>query len=176
MASKPSKWATADEEDDDVAAAAQRKKERAERRKLKQQGQQATQSPDPVEDGEERPSKRRRTSLDEANGTPATHVKNKDSNEEGAHLLRFPNRPFSACCHVNQFELLNNIEEGSYGLVSRARRKSSGTLVALKKLKMEHTTEGFPVTGLREIETLRASRHVNVVELQEVVMGNTLKE
>lgn len=91
-------------------------------------------------------------------------------------MLRFPSRRFGPCGHVDQFELLNSIEEGSYGLVSRARTKSSGEIVALKRLKMEHTNDGFPVTGLREIQTLMASRHANVVKLLEVVMGDSLKE
>jgi cell division cycle 2-like protein len=72
--------------------------------------------------------------------------------------------------------MLNNIEEGSYGMVSRARRKTTGEIVALKRLKMEHNTDGFPVTGLREIQTLMACRHTNIVNLLEVVMGESLKE
>jgi cell division cycle 2-like protein len=46
------------------------------------------------------------------------------------------------------------IAEGTYGVVYRAREKCNGTIVALKRLKMEKEKEGFPITSLREINTL----------------------
>lgn len=93
-----------------------------------------------------------------------------------AKLLRFPAPEWSPCRHVDNFEKLNHIEEGSYGWVSRARETATGEIVALKKLKMDNATDGFPVTGLREIQTLMASRHINIVALREVVMGDKLDE
>lgn len=95
---------------------------------------------------------------------------------EEPKLLSFPTRRFAACRSVEEYERLNDIEEGSYGLVSRARERRSGTVVALKKLKMDHANDGFPVTGIREIQTLMASRHPHIVFLREVVMGTTLRE
>jgi cell division cycle 2-like protein len=77
---------------------------------------------------------------------------------------------------VDNFEKLNHIEEGSYGWVSRARETATGEIVALKKLKMDNSNDGFPVTGLREIQTLMDSRHEHIVKLREVVMGDTMKE
>ncbi|KIW58967.1 hypothetical protein PV05_03457 [Exophiala xenobiotica] len=175
MASKTSKWA--DDDDEEAAAAvALRKKEKEEKKRLKEQKarQAADTTAQPVPstaqepDGENgRPSKRQRTSPSQENGDA----------EEGAHLLQFPSRPLQPCGHVSQYETLNNIEEGSYGFVSRARTKSTGTVVALKRLKMHNeTSDGFPVTGLREIQTLMSCRHANVVKLLEVVMGDTLKD
>ena len=46
------------------------------------------------------------------------------------------------------------IEEGTYGVVYRAKEKRTGEIVALKRLKMEKEKEGFPITSLREINTL----------------------
>ena len=43
----------------------------------------------------------------------------------------------SSCRNVDDFEKLNRIEEGSYGIVYRARDKSNGQIVALKKLKLD---------------------------------------
>jgi cell division cycle 2-like protein len=72
---------------------------------------------------------------------------------------------------------LNHIEEGSYGIVFRARDMETNEVVALKRLKLERETDGFPITSLREVTTLMAAReHPNVVKLREVVMGDTLKE
>lgn len=91
-------------------------------------------------------------------------------------LLRFPAPSWGPCRHIDNFEKLNHIEEGSYGWVSRGREVATGEVVALKKLKMEPANDGFPVTGLREIQTLMACRHEGVVGLREVVMGDGLGE
>lgn len=48
----------------------------------------------------------------------------------------------------------DRIEEGTYGVVYRAKEKRTGEIVALKRLKMEKEKEGFPITSLREINTL----------------------
>lgn len=180
MASKQSKWASADTDQDTSAALAQRKKEKDERKRLKdEKARKVSDKAVPAADAahsDERPSKRQRTSPEAREGADTSQTANGDSAAEGANMLQFPSTQIEPCGHVDQFETLNSIEEGSYGLVSRARRKTSGALVALKKLKMEQTSDGFPVTGLREIQTLRASRHPNVVQLQEVVMGDSLRE
>ena len=113
----------------------------------------------------DRPFKRRRFSPERNTATvePAA-----------ANLVRFPALEWGPCRHVDNFEKLNHIEEGSYGWVSRAKETATGEIVALKKLKMENANDGFPVTGLREIQTLMASRHENIVALREVVMGDQL--
>ncbi len=43
---------------------------------------------------------------------------------------------------------------------------TSGEIVALKKLKMEKEREGFPITSLREINTLLKAKHPNVVHVK----------
>ncbi|KAF8576552.1 Pkinase-domain-containing protein [Ramaria rubella] len=77
---------------------------------------------------------------------------------------------------VYSYERLNQIEEGSYGVVFRARDKQTGDIVALKKLKLDEEKHGFPITSLREINALMACRHENVVEIREVVVGETLTQ
>lgn len=115
----------------------------------------------------QRPPKRRRLSPDP---DPAAN------DPSPAKLLRFPAPEWGPCRHVDNFEKLNHIEEGSYGWVSRAKEIATGEVVALKKLKMDNANDGFPVTGLREIQTLMASRHTNIVGLREVVMGDGLDD
>lgn len=61
---------------------------------------------------------------------------------------------FQGCRSVEEFQCLNKIEEGTYGVVYRARDKTTDEIVALKRLKMEKEKEGFPITSLREINTL----------------------
>jgi len=74
------------------------------------------------------------------------------------------------------YEKLNSIEEGSYGVVFRARDKQTGDIVALKKLKLDEEKYGFPITALREINALMVCRHDNVVGIREIVVGETLTQ
>ena len=74
------------------------------------------------------------------------------------------------------YERLNSIEEGSYGVVFRARERTTGDIVALKKLKLDDEKNGFPITALREINALMTCRHENVVGIREVVVGETLTQ
>lgn len=71
---------------------------------------------------------------------------------------------------------MNHIEEGSYGIVFRARCKTTGAVVALKKLKMDKEKNGFPITSLREIQTLMVANHENIVRVREIVVGDTLTQ
>lgn len=119
-----------------------------------------------LEETNPRPSKRRRQSLAEGEKEES----NAKSSESGRR--QFPSLSWGPCRHVDNFDKLNDIEEGSYGWVSRAQDIRTGEIVALKKLKMDNVHDGFPVTGLREIQTLMASKHPNIVELREVVMGD----
>lgn len=84
--------------------------------------------------------------------------------------------PLSPSRSVYAYERLNQIEEGSYGVVFRARDKQTGDIVALKKLKLDEEKHGFPMTSLREINALMACRHENVVGIREVVVGETLTQ
>merc|ERR1712179_540494 len=70
----------------------------------------------------------------------------------------------------------NRIEEGTYGVVYRAKDKRTQEIVALKKLKMEREKEGFPITSLREINTLLIAQHVNVVTVREIVVGSNMDQ
>lgn len=178
-----SRWA---DDDEDKALKSQRKHEKELKRKAKAEKQRkleledvsweqksenaaedATPDHGPINIDSARPSKRRRLSSE-------SEAPRKDL--PPAKLLRFPAPEWGPCRHVGNFEKLNHIEEGSYGWVSRAREIATGEIVALKKLKMDNANDGFPVTGLREIQTLMASRHSNIVALREVVMGDKLDE
>ncbi|XP_065207006.1 cyclin-dependent kinase 10 [Planococcus citri] len=79
------------------------------------------------------------------------------------------------CRFVSEFEKLNRIGEGTYGIVYRARDTKNGEIVALKKVRMEHEKNGLPISGLREISILLTCRHENIVHLKEVVVGRSLE-
>ncbi|GJN91357.1 hypothetical protein Rhopal_004378-T1 [Rhodotorula paludigena] len=110
-------------------------------------------------------------------GTPAQL-----RSEAPVRIRRIPKRGREAhpllesCRSVYSYERLNEIEEGSYGIVFRARCKTTGDIVALKKLKMDKEKNGFPITSLREIQTLMTVPHENIVRVREVVVGDTLTQ
>ncbi|VDO41148.1 unnamed protein product [Onchocerca flexuosa] len=81
----------------------------------------------------------------------------------------------SGCRNVAEFECLNRIEEGTFGVVYRAKEKKTDEIVALKRLKMEKEKEGFPITSLREINMLlKAGSHPNIVNVREIVIGSNM--
>lgn len=80
------------------------------------------------------------------------------------------------CRSVDAYEPLNKIDEGTYGVVTRARDRVTGDIVALKRIKMEETTGGFPQTSIREINILMTLRHPNVVGIKEIVVGRKLND
>ncbi|KAM7538748.1 hypothetical protein Aperf_G00000051509 [Anoplocephala perfoliata] len=91
--------------------------------------------------------------------------------EEIPQRERTPVKPFylpsiQGSRSVDEFECLNRIEEGTYGVVYRARDKKTNEVVALKRLKMEKEREGFPITSLREINTLMKAQHENIIVLE----------
>lgn len=81
----------------------------------------------------------------------------------------------SGCRSVDNFEKLNRVEEGTYGVVYKARDRGTGEIVALKKIKMDREKEGFPITSLREIRVLMTYKHPNVVDVREIVVGKKLE-
>lgn len=81
---------------------------------------------------------------------------------------------YQGCRSVEEFECLNKIEEGAYGVVFRAKDKKSNEIVALKRLKMEKEKEGFPITSIREVDILLKIKHPNVVTVREIVVGSNM--
>ncbi|XP_063900102.1 cyclin-dependent kinase 11B-like [Zophobas morio] len=80
------------------------------------------------------------------------------------------------CRDVHNYERLNRIDEGQYGVVYRAKDKLTSAIVALKRLKMEKEKEGFPITSLREINCLLRCKHPNIVNVREIVVGSGMDD
>lgn len=81
---------------------------------------------------------------------------------------------YGACRSVNEFEKLNRIGEGTYGIVYRARDTKTKEIVALKKMRTDHDQDGIALSSLREINILLNIRHENVVHLKEVAVGRNI--
>jgi len=54
--------------------------------------------------------------------------------------------------------------------VYRGERNNDRSIVAIKKIKMEHCSEGIPQTTIREISFLKELDHPNIVKLLDVVV------
>ena len=73
---------------------------------------------------------------------------------------------FGRCRFVSEFEKLNRIGEGTYGIVYRARDTKTGEIVALKTMNFTLTEDGVPMSILREISLLKQQQrfqHPNIV-------------
>ncbi|XP_015897783.1 cell division control protein 2 homolog C [Ziziphus jujuba] len=67
---------------------------------------------------------------------------------------------------MDNYEKLEKVGEGTYGKVYKAKDRSTGQLVALKKTKLEMDEEGVPPTALREVSLLQMlSQSLYVVRL-----------
>lgn len=91
---------------------------------------------------------------------------------------------------MEDFEKIEKIGEGTYGVVYKGRNKITGEVVAMKKIRLESEDEGIPSTAIRfvcwfslllckivltscdysEISLLKELKHPNVVGLKDVLM------
>jgi cell division cycle 2-like len=179
-----SRWA---DEEEDAVLEAQRKREKEEKKRAKvekqrraeeaaseqlhQAEQAAAAAKAQAQDADisSRPSKRRKLAPEPSEPAVQDEL-------PPVKLLRFPAPQWKKCRSVEDYDKLNDIEEGAYGWVSRAKDSTTGKVVALKRLKMDNAQDGIPVTGLREIQTLMDYDHPNIVTLREVVVGEDKSE
>lgn len=180
MSSKTkSRWA---DDEADAALEAQLKKEKEEKKRLKAEKARKLEA---EKKAREAAAAAAQQEGDGTNGPPAKRRKisperetgqvpgQPDESSDAPKLLRFNGGAFGRSRSVENYDKLNDIEEGAYGWVSRAKEIATGKVVALKRLKIDPKDRGgLPVTGLREIQILKDCDHRNVVKLREVVVGD----
>ena len=64
---------------------------------------------------------------------------------------------------MDNFEKVEKIGEGTYGVVYKARNRVTDEIVALKRIRLEQEEEGVPSTAIREISLLKELKHENIV-------------
>lgn len=74
----------------------------------------------------------------------------------------------------DQFDHIEVITEGTYGIVLKGSDKRTGQLKAIKKYKplSTQTENGLCVTLLREIALLKALKHPNIIEFERVFLDD----
>jgi len=70
---------------------------------------------------------------------------------------------------MDNYDKVERIGEGTYGVVYKARHRQTGDTIALKKIRLEQEEEGVPSTAIREISLLKELEHCNIVRLRDVV-------
>ncbi|CAK7270320.1 Cyclin-dependent kinase catalytic subunit [Sporothrix epigloea] len=71
---------------------------------------------------------------------------------------------------MDNYQKLEKVGEGTYGVVYKARDLAAGgRIVALKKIRLEAEAEGVPSTAIREISLLKEMRDPNIVRLYNIV-------
>ena len=60
---------------------------------------------------------------------------------------------------LENYKRLEKIGEGTYGVVYKAEDRTTGKMIALKKIRLETEDEGVPSTAIREISLLKETDH-----------------
>lgn len=50
---------------------------------------------------------------------------------------------------MEDFQKIEKIGEGTYGVVYKGRNRTTGQIVAMKKIRLESEDEGIPSTAIR---------------------------
>ncbi|RCI04027.1 Cyclin-dependent kinase 10 [Rhizopus stolonifer] len=104
---------------------------------------------------------------------PTRHIKL--TTVKGKHVDCIEAPFFGNCRDVEDFQKLNRVGEGTYGVVYRVKDSRTKQIVALKKIRMERETDGMPVSSLREISILKRMKHQNIVNVTDVAVGPRLE-
>lgn len=80
-------------------------------------------------------------------------------------------RRFRGRAKISEYDIMNEkLGEGTFGIVTKAKSKRTGAMVALKKILMHNEKDGFPITALREVKLLKMLSHPNILHLEEMVV------
>ena len=100
------------------------------------------------------------------------------------YRARLPSIKKTGCRDVNNYKIIeDHIGEGTFGMVFKAEyvgnidyaeKMGIPKYVALKKIKMEDSKEGFPITALREIMIMKKCDHENLLQILEIVTSKSL--
>ena len=79
-------------------------------------------------------------------------------------------RRFRGCAKIDDYDVVQKLGEGTFGVVLKARSRRTGAVVALKKILIHNEKDGFPITALREIKLLKMLSHINILTLEEMAV------
>ncbi|KAK6123024.1 hypothetical protein DH2020_043240 [Rehmannia glutinosa] len=88
-------------------------------------------------------------------------------NDFGMGLMCRSRDLISGCVNIDDYENLNEISHGSFGIVYRARDRKTGEIVAIKE-----EFDGLCFSSLREIDILKSLHHPSIVEFKQVAVDD----
>ncbi|KAF9802956.1 hypothetical protein SFRURICE_011418 [Spodoptera frugiperda] len=103
---------------------------------------------------------------DKNSGSKTTNQEDKPETEVAQFHL-----DLQKCRSFEEFQFLNKVKEGTYGVVYRGSDKKTGDIVALKHLKTSNGTTGFSIAVQREIDLLMKLEHINIITGHKVAVG-----
>ncbi|XP_035451841.2 cyclin-dependent kinase 11B-like [Spodoptera frugiperda] len=80
------------------------------------------------------------------------------------------------CRSIEEFQFLERVNEGTFGVVYRGSDKKTGDIVALKHFKKINETTGFSIAAQRELDLLLEMEHINIVTGHEIAVGSRSDE
>lgn len=72
--------------------------------------------------------------------------------------------------NIGDYQRIEKIGEGTYGVVYKAKDINTQKYVALKRIRLDSETEGVPSTAIREISLLKDLQHHSIVQLFDVAV------
>ncbi|XLR53496.1 hypothetical protein S83_004168 [Arachis hypogaea] len=81
------------------------------------------------------------------------------------HLLEPSHDRGAARLSLCEYEKVEKIREGTYGVVYKAHDHVTNETIALKKIFLEQEDEGVPSTAFREISLLKEMQQRNTVDI-----------
>lgn len=105
---------------------------------------------------------------------PTSNYVNNTVEEKKSQYRRIPARNWG-CRSSSEYIMQKCIGKGTFGKVYKAKLRNprneeeANMTFALKMFKLENETEGFPITGLREIAYLKKLNHENIIKFKEIV-------
>lgn len=85
-----------------------------------------------------------------------------------SHKLQPMNR-FRDMSKLRNYEIIQKLGQGTFGVVQKARNIKTKELVALKQLINHSAKEGFPITAMREITILKKLNHKNILKIIDMI-------
>ncbi|KXN67347.1 Pkinase-domain-containing protein [Conidiobolus coronatus NRRL 28638] len=123
-----------------------------------------------------------------SNGKPNLLRLNSKDQPPATHLVTFSGKTLKrsleryypivgTATFKDQYQFLEKIGQGTYGIVSRYRNLKNNEIIAIKKVKIEDDNkDGLPISSLREITLLKNLNHPNIVKLNEIMVGRRLDD
>lgn len=99
------------------------------------------------------------------------------SSSSSSSLLLPPSSSFHGCRSIEEYQQINFISQGTYGMVFKASCIKTGKIYAIKQIKasaQQTNKVGFSISALREINILLALNHPNIIKVHEMCVGSTM--